>query len=88
MWVTDRHDMTLAIKVALNPSTTTQPNVSKKLYNWLVIHILQGFLQRIYKLLEKQQEVLMTLLLLLPTCKVWLFADGMLEGEPAIPIRL
>ena len=25
MFVTDRHDMTLAVKVALNPNTTNQP---------------------------------------------------------------
>ena len=25
MCVTDRHDMTLAVKVALNPNTTNQP---------------------------------------------------------------
>ena len=26
MCVTDRHDMTLAVKVALNPNTTNKPN--------------------------------------------------------------
>ena len=26
MCVTDRHDMTLAVKVALNPNTTNQPS--------------------------------------------------------------
>ena len=30
MWVTDRHDMTLAVKVALNPNTTNnQPTFTK-----------------------------------------------------------
>ena len=27
MCVSDRHDMTLAVKVALNPNTTNQPNL-------------------------------------------------------------
>ena len=30
MCVTDRHDMTLAVKVALNPNTTNQPNLFRK----------------------------------------------------------
>ena len=30
MWVTDRHDVTLAVKVALNPNTTNQPSKLKE----------------------------------------------------------
>ena len=30
MYVTDRHDMTLAVKLALNPNTTNQPYMSIK----------------------------------------------------------
>ena len=29
MCVTDRHDMTLAVKVALNPNTTNQPEFKR-----------------------------------------------------------
>ena len=47
MCVTDRHDMTLAVKVALNPNTTNQPsnsaakeyimsNIDKWEYNFLI----------------------------------------------------
>ena len=32
MCVTDRHDMTLAVKVALNPNTTNQPSFTVLLY--------------------------------------------------------
>ena len=30
MLVTDRHDMTLAVKVALNPNTTNQPKKERR----------------------------------------------------------
>ena len=36
--VTDRHDMTLAVKVALNPNTTNQP-----LYSCVIIIVLSRF---------------------------------------------
>ena len=38
MCLTDRHDMTLAVKVAFNPNTTNQPTVLKKVLG-LVLYI-------------------------------------------------
>ena len=34
--VTDRHDMTSAVKVALNPNTTNQPNASQSI--WIIFY--------------------------------------------------
>ena len=43
MCVTDRHDMTVAVKVALSPNTTNQPYLPTVSKNFLCL-ILQMFL--------------------------------------------
>ena len=42
MCVTDRHDMTLAVKVALNPNKTNQPDAVVKQANFVDNKQFQG----------------------------------------------
>ena len=42
MCVTDRHDMTLAVEVALNPNTTNQPDAILEIQAKLLSTVLAG----------------------------------------------